>query len=332
MIKNISMSYISKEKMEKLVLNNELLKDPSEKEIQVKIFRAGISMGDIIEGSNTVKKIKNFPWTPGYDFSGIVTKTGPGVQNIKTGQRVTGHSPDGCYRKYINTLEDFVVVIPDEVDFSTAALVNINYTTAFKMIRRVAALKKGDSALVHSAAGGIGSAVLELAKLWEITVYGTASSKKQDFVRSLGGFPIDYTKSDFVKAVIEEEPDGVDAVFETIGMDNAFRSRKTLKKSGILLLSGSIELNSKKTTFFSLIKKALTLLIFNKGYKTKLFIADPASKKGSYKEDLTTILEYAKEGRIKPALYKTFLLENANEAHDILISGEVKGKILLNCE
>ncbi len=208
-----SMSYMKKGQTDKLVLMEEEIVDPQKNEVQVHVHRAGISMGDIIEGSNTVKKISKYPWTPGYDFSGEIVAIGNEVTNFKVGDRVTGYSTNGCYRNIINTLEQCIVHIPQNVDYATAAAININYTTAFSMMKDEANLSNKDVVLVHSAAGGVGSATLDLAKLWNIKIYGTASGKKQDFVSSYGGIPIDYKKTDFVESIKEREPNGIDVVF-----------------------------------------------------------------------------------------------------------------------
>ncbi len=332
MIKNRSMSYIKKSEINSLVINEEEIEKPNSHQVQVHVHRAGVSMGDVIEGSNTVKKINKFPWTPGYDFAGIVISIGDKVKDIYVGQRVTGYCPAGCYRKVINTSEEYLVSIPKNVDYDTAVAININYTTAYRMMKDEVGLSKDNIVLVHSAAGGIGSATLDLAKLWGIKIYGTASSKKQEFISSFGAIPIDYTTKDFVEELRCHEPEGVDVVFETIGMDNALKSRKTLKKSGVLILSGSIELTSKKESLFSFVLKTLKVLLFNQGIRTKLFIADPSSKKGNYIKNLTTLLNYANKGLINPVIYKTLLLEEANNAQKMLLSGEVMGKIVLNCE
>merc|ERR1712048_894869 len=132
----------------------------------------------------------------------------------------------------------YCVRVPENVGASVAIALGLNYITARQILVQMLDLKPGQRVLVHGAAGGVGTAVLELGRTLGLKVYGTASQKKHAMVESLGGVPIDYQSADFVEEMQSLEPDGVDAVLDPIGGDNLRRSAMVLKPSGKLIFYG----------------------------------------------------------------------------------------------
>src|SRR5262249_30091624 len=108
----------------------------------------------------------------------------------------------------------------------------LNYITAYQMLHRSAKARAGQRMLIHGASGGVGSAMLQLAKLAGVEMYGTCSEQGAAVVRELGGIPINYKNTDFVKEVRRLTGDGVDVVFDGIGGDNLWRSRDALREGG----------------------------------------------------------------------------------------------------
>ncbi len=114
----------------------------------------------------------------------------------------------------------------------------MNYITAYQMLHRSAKARPGQRMLIHGAAGGVGSAMLQLAKLAGIEMYGTCSAQGAAVVRELGGIPIDYKNADFVKEIHRLTGDGVDAVFDGIGGDILWHSRDALREGGRVVTYG----------------------------------------------------------------------------------------------
>lgn len=131
-----------------------------------------------------------------------------------------------------------LVLVPHGLDVAEAASVTVNYVTAYQMLYRVAKARPGERILVHGAAGGVGTAMLQLGRLQGLDMYGTASAGKHDLVRELGATPIDYKSEDFVERIRSLTGNGVDAVFDAVGGENAVRSWKTLRRGGRLVVYG----------------------------------------------------------------------------------------------
>merc|ERR1719253_647869 len=123
----------------------------------------------------------------------------------------------GAYSSHIAVSEQRCIVVPEGVSATVAVAAGLNYVTAHQILVTMLAMKPGDTVLVHGAAGGVGTAVLEMGRKIGLKVYGTASTQKHQTVRDLGGIPIDYKADDFVEVMKQAEPNGVDAVLDSIG-------------------------------------------------------------------------------------------------------------------
>jgi NADPH2:quinone reductase len=133
------------------------------------------------------------------------------VKEFKPGERVVALTQFGGYAQYVCVDKNIPIKIPDKMDLDAAVSLVLNYITAFQMIHSTARLKKGNTVLIHSAAGGVGTALLQLGKVMGLKIYGTASVMKHTIVEKYG-FAIDYKNEDFVQRIKELEPEGLDAV------------------------------------------------------------------------------------------------------------------------
>ena len=212
--------------------------EPGTGEARVKVLASGVAFADVLMRHGKYPGVPKPPFTPGYDLVGEVEKLGPGVSGPAVGQRVAALTQTGAHAQHVIVPTGELVPVPDGLDIAEAASLTLNYVTAYQMLYRVAKARPGERILVHGAAGGVGTAMLQLGKLQGLEMYGTASAGKHDLVRELWATPINYKSEDFVERIRSLTGDGVDAVFDAVGGENAVRSWKTLRRGGRLVVYG----------------------------------------------------------------------------------------------
>src|SRR5262249_3149413 len=166
-----------------------------------------------------------------------VDQIGAGVTGFELRQTVAAMPIHGCYAQYVCVSQRKLVPLTGAFDAAEAVAVVLNYITAYQMLNRSAKARPGQSMLTHGAAGGVGSAMLQVAKLAGGAMYVTCSAQGTAVARGVGGIPIDY-KNDFVKEIHRLTGDGVHAVFDGIGGDNLWRSRDALREGGRVVTYG----------------------------------------------------------------------------------------------
>ncbi|MDP4651267.1 MAG: alcohol dehydrogenase catalytic domain-containing protein, partial [Haliea sp.] len=178
------------------------LPEPGPGQVRVKVLTAGTGFTDTIVRQGQYVDVKEKPpFTPGYDWFGVVDALGSGVSGLQVGDAVADMPAIGGYTQYLCVAADHVVPCPAGIDPVQAVCMMLSYTTAWQMLTRECSLQPGDAILVHAAGGAVGTALLELARELQLTVYGTASASKHDLVRSFGATPIDYRNADFVAEI-----------------------------------------------------------------------------------------------------------------------------------
>ncbi len=169
---------------------------------------------------------------------GRVDKIGSQVSGIEHGHLVAALTVFGSYSQYICLPAHELVALPAGIDPAEAVCLVLSYVTAYQMLHRMAHVKSGERILVHGAAGGVGTALLQLGALAHAAMYGTVSQGKHKLVADLGAIPIDYKTEDFVKRILTLTGDGVDVVFDPIGGTHLNQSFQTLRKGGRLVAYG----------------------------------------------------------------------------------------------
>lgn len=224
-----------------LVAEKSELASPAKGEVQVRIEAAGVAYADIVIRRGLYAEEKP-PVTPGYDFVGQIEAIGDDVSGFAIGDRVAGITVSGSYASYRNVAANLVVGVSKNADPVKLVAGVLNGVTAWQMFHRVAHPQKGDWVLVHGAAGGVGTILLELARNSGVNVVGSASAAKHDVVRDLGAVAVDYTKVDVTKVAKEISGGGVVAAFDHIG-GNHFRkvSMPALQKTGIGIVYGGYD-------------------------------------------------------------------------------------------
>jgi NADPH2:quinone reductase len=314
--------------------------DPCPSEVRLKIQAAGVSFADILMREGIHPEARRKPFTPGWDVIGVVEKLGDGVSSVKVGDTVAALPIVGGYAEYVCLPESELVAVPAHVAPAEAVCMVLNYTTAYQMLHRSVEARPGECALIHSAAGGVGSALLQLCKLHGVTTFGTASRRKLETVEMLGGIPIDYQLADFVKRIRDVTENGVDIVFDGIGGWNLRRSYKVLKHNGRLVAYGlQSSLIKGKRNIGRVASDAAgwaTVFALNlmKPKKRFLLYSIQMLKRRHpdwFREDLMLLFDLLARGEIKPIVAEALPMEQAALAHERLSSRSVIGKIVLLC-
>ncbi|WP_116808153.1 medium chain dehydrogenase/reductase family protein [Steroidobacter cummioxidans] len=316
---------------------------PGAGELRVKVLAAGVGLPDVLAREGVHPETPRVPYTPGWDLVGTVDQLGRGVTDFQLGQTVAAMPIHGCYAQYVCVPHGRVVAVPAGLDAAEAVAVVLNYITAYQMLHRSAKAQPGQRMLIHGAAGGVGTAMLQLAKLAGVEMFGTCSEQAAPAVRDLGGIPIDYKHSDFVQEIHRLTGRGVDAVFDGIGGDNLWRSRDALREGGRVVTygfqskmrGGRMASHSEGRHPFRESTELGGYILrnwFKPGRKSMV----PYSiqwlmrfKPAWFRQDLSALLDLLKQGKIKPIIAQRLPLEEARRAHEMLGAGGVVGKIVL---
>lgn len=313
-------------------LLEEALPLPTANQVRIQVLACGVAFGDVLLRKGGSPGIR-FPVTPGYDVVGEVDLIGTAVTGFVVGDRVAGIPVTGGYTTYICLPESEIVPVPAHLIPTDVVAVMLNYTTAFRLLIKAAKLKVGNSVLIHGAAGGVGTAVLQLANVLGITVYGTVSTAKMAVVRQQGGIPIDYTKTDFVAEVRRLTGKGVDAVLDPIGGANLSRSYKALNDRGTLVMFGaSSSVAGSGNPTVGLIATLVRLMSLKLRLNAKRVVTSfitPGNKGDGIYDDMAEMIRLLSEGKINPLIARTLPLSEAGNAQAMLERDKPAGKIVL---
>jgi len=307
------------------------LPEPGAGEVRVKVQAASATFTDTMVRKGVYYGLKETPpFPPGYDMVGVVDKVGAGVTGLEVDEIVADLTVWGAYTEYILRPADALVPVPVGLDPAEEVSMVLSYVTAYQMLHRSANVQRGQKILVHGAGGAVGTALLELGRLLDLEMYGTASKSKHELVKSLGGIPIDYKSEDFVARV--QDVGGVDAAFDAIGGENFKRSFKSLNKGGTLVAYGFYNnaMGNGGSVPIEYMRVALSSILPN-GRKAVFYSIGDLRKKNPewFKEDLGALFGLLKDGKIKPSIERRMKLEEAAQAHELIEQAAVKGRIVL---
>jgi len=318
--------------------------EPQAGEVRVRVLAAGVSLPDLMAREGIHPETPLVPFTPGWDLVGVVDRLGDGVSGIELGQIVAAMPISGAYAEFVCLPQHELVPVPSGLDAAEAVSLVLNYITAYQMLHRSAKVRPSQRVLIHGAAGGVGSALLQLGGLAGLEMYGTCSSLGASAVSDLGGIPIDYQHQDFVEEIHRFTSEGVDVVFDSVGGTHIWRSRKALRPGGRVVaygLTGSLRGGRLASGRGGRRHRYRAVAIFG------LYIAGgwifPGRKRvvpysiqtlkrlkpAWFRQDLIALFDLLQQKKIKPLIAQRFPLAGARQAHDLLGKGGVIGKIVL---
>ena len=318
--------------------------EPKRGEVLVRILAAGVALPDIMAREGVHPETPPVPFTPGWDLVGVVDRLGDGVSGIELGQIVAAMPIRGAYAELVCLPQKELVPVPPGLDAAEAVSLVLNYITAYQMLHRSAKVKAGQRALIHGAAGGVGTALLQLGCLAELEMFGTCSSRTASTVSGLGAIPIDYQNQDFVQEIHRLTGEGVDVVFDSIGGNHIWRSRNALRPGGRVVaygLTGSLQggrLASgrsggrhrfREIRIFALYIAGSWLLPGRRRVVPYSIQNLKRLKPAWFRQDLIALFDLLQQQKIKPLIAQRFPLAEARQAHELLGKGGVTGKIVL---
>ncbi|MEV6848437.1 zinc-binding dehydrogenase [Actinoplanes sp. NPDC051411] len=319
-----------------LELRTVQLPPPAAGEAQVRVEAAGVSYGDLLQQRGVIPGGPKPPFVPGFEVAGTVEAIGPGVTGVRPGQRVAALVKVGGYSSALNLPAERLVPLPAEVTAVDAAAVALNYFIAWQMLTRVAGVTSGDRILVHGASGGVGVAFLQLAEtIGDVTVWGTASARNLDVVRSYGAAPIDYRTEDFVATINAAGP-GLQAAFDPIGGPHFRRSYSLLARGGTMVGYGqnSALRNGRRNLAVGaagFLGGIVAPKLVPDGRRTAFYNAWSLEKSqpSAYRVDLGRVLAMLSGGQIAPRAITVFPLAKVEQAFHLLEDG-ANSKIVLS--
>ena len=279
---------------------------PGPSQIRVHVKAIGVNPVDYKVRKGLMEQVfpTALPATPGSEFAGVVDETGAGVTRFAVGDEVLGWSATGSYAAYALADEDAVVRKPDGIDWEDAAALPVATETAGRVLDELG-VADGETLLLHGAAGGVGSAAVQLAVARGVTVIGTASEANHDYLRGLGAVPVTYGEG-LVERVRAVTPEDVDAVFDAAGRG---------------ALPDSIELRGGTTD------RIVTIADMDAGKLGVSFSA--GAGRGRSTRRLEENVRRAALGELRVPVARTFTLGEAAKAHEVSEAGHLRGKLVL---
>jgi NADPH:quinone reductase-like Zn-dependent oxidoreductase len=308
------------------VVENEL-RAPAAGEARIRILAAPVCAPDVSSRYGESPFIPKPPFTPGYAFIGIVEAVGEAVSHVAVGDRVAALTAYGAYAEYIYWDAKQLIPVPKTVNPAEAAPLILNYIVAYHVMHRWAKVEAKDKVLIIGASGGIGTAFLELGKLADLKMYGTASKIKHYLLDAYGAIPIDYRTQDFVEMIRAAEPDGLDAVFDGMAGEYFKRGFSVLRRGGTLVGYGN---PMSFAGMFQILGRVAMYHLLPNGKSAKYYSTGVSRiNRRIFLEDWATLFRLLEEGQIQPVIADVFPILEAAKANALLESGQVVGNIVL---
>ena len=290
----------------------------------VKIAAAGVNFMDVYQRTGQYKSTP-LPLTLGQEAAGVVTAVGPGVTDVRVGDRVAYTGVQGAYAEYAAVPADRLVALPDEVSTQQGAAAMLQGITAHYLATSTYPLKAGDTCVVHAAAGGMGLLLVQIAKRRGARVIGTVSTKeKATLAREAGADEvIPYTERDF-EAEVRRLTDGagVQVVYDSVGKTTFDKGLNVLARRGMMVLCGQSS---------GAVGPLDPQLLNQKGslFLTRPTIAHYIASRSELLARAADVLGWIRAGTLKLRIGLELPLAQAPEAHRRLEGRQTTGKVLL---
>ena len=293
---------------------------PKEDEVLIKVFASTVNRTDcanLTARPFIMRFVLGF-FKPrkvilGTDFAGEIVSVGKNIDAYRVGDKVFGFNDTGSesQAEYLATTAEHIFLIPENIDYKQAAASLEGAHYAYTFIHK-AQIQSGQNVLINGATGGIGSALLQFVRQYDVKITATCDTKNIERIQSLGANKVyDYTKEDFTT-----DTDKYDFIFDAVGKSTFRRCKPLLKEKGVYISS---ELGPySQNLFFS-----VTPTFFG---SKKVIFPIPYSKE----KTIPYIIKMLREGYFKPVIDREYSLEDISKAYDYVIKGQKTGNVLIN--
>ena len=303
-------------------IKNPTLDDNS---VRVEIYASGVNFPDVLIVQGKYQYKPPFPFSPGSEVAGIISEIGKNVKSLKVGDRIMAVTGHGAFAEEICVPEDKITLVPESMDFITAASMSLTYGTSSYALFQRANIKENDVVLIHGATGGVGITAIEISKAVGAKVIATASTdEKLKIAKEYGAdYCINYSQNEFKDKVKEyTDGEGANIIYDPVGGDVFNQSLRCIAWNGIILVigfaSGTI---ASAPTNLPLLKNCSIVGVFWGAWRER--------EPNGHNVNMEKILKWWKENKVKPKVSKVFNLEDTKYALQALINREVIGKAVI---
>lgn len=295
------------------------------REILIEVKAIGVNYADTARREGKYVVPTTLPFIPGAEIAGEVVAVGEEVTRFQKGARIVSLIESGGYAEYVKLHEMACTTVPDEVKFEDAVALPLQGQTAYHILKTMGRLEKGETVLVHAAAGGVGALSVQLAKIFGAkTVIATASSnEKLQHAKALGAdHLINYTEDGWEKKVRElTDGKGVDVALEMVGGEIFNQTLTCLAANGRLVIFGAASGEPAQFNAGQLMRRNQSVIGF--------FLPQIMKNPSLYQSSFEKLLKYVEEGKLTLTIGGVFPLEKAKQAHEHLQGRQTMGKLIL---
>jgi NADPH:quinone reductase-like Zn-dependent oxidoreductase len=315
--------------------------EPRQGEVLVRTRAVGLNYAEVMARRGTYPDAPRPPCVLGYEGAGVVESVADRADEALIGTRVIYMSKFWGQSSHVRVPKEYLVPMPDSLSFEDAAAMPVNYVTAYHMLHVVHRVRPGDRVLVHMAAGGVGTAALQMLRhVGGVTTFGTAAVNKFDFVREHGcDHPIDYLAEDYADVVTEVTGgEGIDLVLDPLGgLDHWNKGYSLLRPGGLLIVFGlAAVVKGGRRKIIELMRQMkadppftpLTMLDHNRGV-AGVNIGHLWGHPDLIRAEGTEILKLYDSGVVRPHIGSRYPFAEVTKAHEELEEGRNFGKIIL---
>lgn len=313
-------------------------------EVCVHVEAAGVSYAEVQMRFGRYPGQPAFPFVPGYDIVGRVIAVGPGDSADLVGRRIASLTGFGGWATHVVVRAADAFPAPEAADPAELVALVVNGLTAHRMLHRTAGVRSGQTIVVHGAGGGVGSLLVQLARLAGIRVIGTCNARQKADLEALGVLAVDYRKDDVAAEVRRWAPEGVAAVFDHVGGESLRASFRMLAPGGTLVSYGAA--SSKGDTgspWWPILRHTLQLALWNlrPGRHTEMFdlwgrsdfdqnhALRPDRFRAGLARTFEALFALHASGQLQASVARTFPLRDAGAAIRAHEAGGFVGKLVL---
>lgn len=295
------------------------------RDVVIEVHAVGVNYADTARREGQYVVPTPLPYIPGAEVAGVVVEVGEDVTSVRPGTRVVTLIESGGYAEYALADERSLIPLPDQIDYRTAAALPLQGLSAYHVLKTMGRLEKGETVLVHAAAGGVGTIAVQLAKIFGAgKVIATASTpEKLELAREMGAdVLINYTEEGWEQQVREATgKKGVDVALEMAGGDVFYKTLKCLAPFGRLVIFGVASGEQSKFNPSSLMARNQSVIGF--------FLPQIMRKPELLLPSTQELFQYVIEGKVKLTIGGVYPLEQAREVHTLLQGRKTIGKLIL---